>query len=84
MFASAVMDMCTAKILLALGSGTPDKTGSGDQKPHEPTLNNTLLAATSANKAPTTSVRLAMGFRTLRVGLAMAAAEAAGDLADLK
>jgi hypothetical protein len=78
------MDTCIATILPELGSGTPDKTGSGHQKPHEPTLNNTLLAATWANKVSTPSVRLAMGFRTPLVGLPMAVAEAAGDFAYLK
>jgi len=84
MFTAAVMETCIATIPPALGSGTPDKTGSGHQRPHEPTLNNTPSAAIWANNASTISVRLAGGFRTPLAGLPMVAVEAAGDLAHLK
>jgi hypothetical protein len=54
----------------AIGSEATAKAGSVHQTPHEPTCHNKPSAATWANNDSTTSVRLAVGFRTPPPGLA--------------
>ena len=74
-YTAAGTEASIAIIHPGLGNETPAQLGTPHRKYREPTFNNTPSAAAWANNGSTTSVRLAVGFRALRVELPILAEE---------